>query len=83
MWNIAMKLRRHTKISGTPSEISDVTRSSVRWIGISVVLLIAGGLACTLFNPQAGEKLWYVLSPLISVGLGRLFVCQPLTRGRG
>lgn len=74
--------RQRKKSPKPPKQGGDATRFSVGWVGSSVVLLILTGLICSVLNPANFEKVWLVLSPLITAGLFRLLTPQAPPAGK-
>lgn len=74
---VAMNQRRQSRFGRKTDKQADAgSVQSIRWVGLSVVLLILTGLICSILNPIHLDKVWLALSPLIMAGLVRLLAPQ-------
>jgi len=65
------------------SELGYALKRQALWSVSSLVALLIGvGIIVTMQRPESAEKMWYLLSPIISMAIGGILVCIGSAKSR-
>ena len=64
-------------------ELSYALKRQALWsVSVLVALLICVGIIVTMRSPSSAEKMWYLLTPMISMAIGGILVCVGSAKSR-